>query len=111
MNASDSNSTESPRNAEVLRIWADPACDFTGHQDFRGHQYGRRVEADRSWTVYHVFSGIPAHVDGAIMAGLSRAEATKRMLALNLRNSERQRQWSVARPFAREHSETPADRP
>src|SRR5436853_639521 len=58
-----------------------------------------------------VFTGIPAHVDGTFMTGLTRAEATRRMLALNLRNTGRQRQWNAARPFAREHAETPAGRP
>jgi hypothetical protein len=77
-------------------------------RDFRDRQYGRRVEADRSWTVYHVFSGIPAHVDGAVMIGLTRADATRSMLALNLRNTRRQSEWSAERPFARAHSQTQA---
>ncbi len=29
--------------------------------------YGRRIESDRSWTVYHVFSGAPARIDGRFM--------------------------------------------
>ena len=49
-------------------------------------QYGRRIEADRSWTVYHVFTGVPAHADGQIMTGLSRSDATDGMLSLNGRN-------------------------
>ncbi|RUU02433.1 hypothetical protein EOD23_19875 [Mesorhizobium sp. USDA-HM6] len=104
MNASDTNPTDTARDAEAPRADASsaPPCDF------RNHQFGRRVEADRSWTVYHVFTGIPARVDGAFMTGLTRAEATKRMLALNLRNTGRQRRWNAARPFASEHAETPA---
>jgi len=107
VNACGNNPTDTARNARAPRADAGgaPACDF------RDHQYGRRVEADRSWTVYHVFTGIPAHVDGTFMTGLTRAEATRRMLALNLRNTGRQRQWNAARPFAREHAETPAGRP
>ncbi|WP_205853408.1 hypothetical protein [Zhengella mangrovi] len=46
--------------------------------------YGRRIEADRSWTIYHVFSGIPAIADGQIMTGLNRSTATSGMIALNL---------------------------
>lgn len=65
---------------------------------FRDHQYGRRIEADHSWTVYHVFTGIPAHVDGAPMVGLTRAHATRSMLDLNRRNVEARREWSRTRP-------------
>lgn len=64
---------------------------------FRDHQYGRRVEADRSWTVYHVFTGIPAHVNGASLIGLSRSEATKSMLSLNFFSSERRKERIAAR--------------
>lgn len=77
-------------------------------RDFKERQYGRRVEIDRSWTVYHVFSGIPAHVDGAAMIGLTRAAATQCMLALNLCNTRRQSEWSAERPFASTHSQTQA---
>jgi hypothetical protein len=72
-----------------------PACDFGDHQ------YGRRVEADRSWTVYHVFTGIPAHVNGAFMIGLSRSEATQTMLSLNFCSSERRKERIAARLFAK----------
>lgn len=48
--------------------------------------YGRRVEVDRSWTVYDVFTGVPATIGGHAMVGLSRQAATERMLAMN-RNS------------------------
>ena len=50
-------------------------------------QYGRRIEADRSWTVYHVFTGVPAQFETGAMTGLSRADATSAMLALNLRRT------------------------
>ncbi|PBC00899.1 hypothetical protein [Mesorhizobium sp. WSM3860] len=103
MNASNH---PTPRNARV-----DPGEEnAAGAQacDFRDHQYGRRVEADRSWTVYHVFTGIPAHVNGASMIGLSRSEATKNMLSLNLRNSERRKARTAARSFTAGAPETPA---
>jgi hypothetical protein len=54
------------------------------------HQYGRRVEVDRSWTVYHVFSGVPARRSGNPMTGLSRSDATEGMLSLNLHDERRQ---------------------
>ncbi|RRI01401.1 hypothetical protein EH240_15385 [Mesorhizobium tamadayense] len=65
--------------------------DTDRQRDAPDRQYGRRVEADRSWNVYHVFSGIPAHEDGAVMTGLSRSDATRSMLSLNLRNAERRK--------------------
>jgi hypothetical protein len=77
---------------------------------FRDRQYGRRVEADHSWTVYHVFTGIPAHVDGAPMVGLTRAHATKSMLDLNRRNVEARKEWNRARP-ATEYAEIKVGNP
>lgn len=53
------------------------------------HQYGRRIESDRSWTVYHVFTGVPADSNAGATTGLNRAEATKRMMSLNRRTEER----------------------
>ncbi len=49
--------------------------------------------SDRSWTVYHVFTGEPARIDGEMLTGLNRSQATDRMLSLNrltvLRKQER----------------------
>ena len=58
--------------------------------------YGRRIEGDRSWTVYHVFTGAPARVDGRAMTGLSRTEATESMLSLNRFNVQRRRERAVS---------------
>ncbi|WP_198021647.1 hypothetical protein [Mesorhizobium sp. WSM3224] len=69
----------------------------SGH-GFRDRQYGRRVEADHSWTVYHVFTGIPAHIDGAQLVGLTRARATQSMLDLNRRNAEDRRVGAMSAP-------------
>ena len=60
------------------------------------HQYGRRIEADSSWSVYHVFTGIPAEIGGCSMTGLSRSEATGTMMALNRHNERRRQQRSGA---------------
>jgi hypothetical protein len=57
--------------------------------DRRYRQYGRRVEADRSWTVYNVFTGVPADIGDGEMTGLSRIDATDRMMSLNRLNSRR----------------------
>jgi hypothetical protein len=60
-------------------------------QDGMDDVYGRRIEADHSWTVYHVFTGVPANIGGHAMVGLGRAAATDAMLAMNLRNPGRYR--------------------
>lgn len=96
MNASD------PRTEAARDAWPHLREENAGGVqacDFGDHQYGRRVEADRSWTVYHVFTGIPAHVNGASMIGLSCSEATKSMLSLNFCGSERRKERIAARFF------------
>jgi hypothetical protein len=60
--------------------------------------YGRRIEADRSWTVYHVFTGVPAIIEGRAMVGLGLKDATDDMLAMNLGNSIRARRDHVDAP-------------
>lgn len=65
--------------------------------DRRDRQFGRRVEADRSWTVYHVFTGVPADGGSAAMTGLSRADATDMMMSLNRRATRRQADLAVPR--------------
>ena len=52
-------------------------------RDDMSHYFGRRVEPDKSWTVYHVFSGAPAELEGWSMAGLGETEATSTMIFLN----------------------------
>jgi hypothetical protein len=47
------------------------------------HHYGRRIEPDGSWTVYHVFTGVPADMGSRPMAGLSETDATTTMIVLN----------------------------
>ena len=75
-------------------------------RDSMDHHYGRRIETDRSWSVYHVFTGDTAHAGGRPMTGLSRSDATGRMIALNLHNdgrrSERRRLASPIGPSAHE---------
>ena len=93
MNA-HSNETELGRRAHAIGVWENeggaPAPDTPDDQ------FGRRVEVDRSWTIYHVFTGVPARVDGMAMTDLSRAAATDGMLSLNLCNVERRKQRNTA---------------
>lgn len=60
---------------------ASAAC-----RDMRDRQYGRRVERDGSWSIYHVFTGAPAEIRGLPTTGLTRGRATEGMLLLNRRN-------------------------
>lgn len=53
------------------------------------HYYGRRIEADGTWTVYNVFTGAPADIAEHIMTGLDKTDATARMLFLNAHNAVR----------------------
>ena len=73
--------------ASAIDVWENEGGAH-GHGAL-DHHYGRRVEVDRSWTVYHVFTGVPARIGGNTMTGLSRMAATDRMLSLNRRSEAR----------------------
>lgn len=84
--------TERERHDRAIGVW-----DNEGGASGRApgdEQYGRRIEANRSWTVYHVFTGVPASREGQEMIGLSRSVATDGMLSLNRRNEARRRAGS-----------------
>jgi hypothetical protein len=85
----DSNETEPDRRALVISVWENEGG--ARGPDTPDGQFGRRVEMDRSWTIYHVFTGIPARVDGSALTDLSRSAATDGMLWLNLRNVKRRK--------------------
>jgi hypothetical protein len=89
--------TDRKRIAAAISVWENEGGAHG--QDSMHHHYGRRIEADRSWTIYHVFTGIPARFGGAAMTGLSRLDATSGMLRLNLRNAERRRERIELSPF------------
>src|SRR4051794_38452744 len=61
--------------------------------------YGRRIEPDKSWTIYHVFSGVPANIGGRKMTELGEKEATARMLSLNASNTQKRKSAKWRRPF------------
>lgn len=70
---------------------AAAANDVRGdvREDVRLDDYfGRRIEEDRTWTIYHVYTGVPAFSDGMGMTGLSRTDATRGMRLLNSRHAE-----------------------
>ena len=53
--------------ASAIDVWENEGGAH-GHGAL-DHHYGRRVEVDRSWTVYHVFTGVPARIGGNAIIG------------------------------------------
>ena len=89
---------ERERHDRAIGVW-----DNEGGASARApgdEQYGRRIEADRSWTIYHVFTGVPANREGEEMIGLSRSDATDGMLSLNRRNDVRRNEQANGRLLA-----------
>lgn len=86
----DANETELERCALAISVWENEGgAQASSPPD---GQFGRRVEMDRSWTIYHVFTGVPARVDGSPLTDLSGSAATDGMLSLNRRNIKRQKE-------------------
>ncbi len=78
---------EHRRQALRIEAWENEGGALVG--DTLETQYGRRIEADQSWTIYHVFTGVPVRIGGRRLTHLSIAEATDGMLSLNRRNAMR----------------------
>jgi hypothetical protein len=83
----NANSDDAGSSALAISVWENEGGSRA--PDARDGQFGRRVETDRSWTIYHVFTGVPASVDGSALTDLSRLGATDGMLSLDLRNVKR----------------------
>ncbi|MEP9374274.1 hypothetical protein [Mesorhizobium sp. KR1-2] len=79
--------TKRGRDAFDIAVWENEGGALAQHSIY--HNYGRRVEADGSWTIYHVFTGVPAVLEGRPMTGLERTEATATMVHLNARNAQK----------------------
>lgn len=48
-----------------------------------GYRYGRRIERNGTWTIYHVFSGAPAQYASWKMVGLNVKTAERALKILN----------------------------
>ena len=84
----DGSETECERYALAISVWENEGgAQASSPPD---GQFGRRVEMDHSWTIYQVFTGVPARVDGLALTDLSGSAATDGMLSLNRRNVKRQ---------------------
>lgn len=72
-------------NVAAIAIWENEGgASRPARMD---QHFGRRIEKDRTWTIYHVYTGIPATSNGRNMTGLSHSDATDGMLFLNDRNT------------------------
>lgn len=71
----------SDQNLPALGVWENEggACALNTSRQ----QYGRRVEQDETWTLYHVYTGAPVQVGTRTMTGLTYNEATDGMLTHN----------------------------
>lgn len=98
---------EKPADSAIDR-WENEGGSQGRHS--QGVQYGRRVETDRSWTIYHVFTGVPAHINGNMMIGLTRRIATDRMLSLNRCNEARGQEGGSATDAIRRPPHTAEER-
>jgi len=85
MNA-HSKEPESALNSLALGIWENEGGALKW--DSMDHHYGRRVESDGSWSIYHVYTGRPAAISGYSMTGLSKLDAGKDLIRLNLRSEQ-----------------------
>ena len=91
MNA-DSNETEPDPRALAISVWENEGGARAPDAP-DGQFFGRRVEMDRSWTIYHVLTGIPARVDGSALTDLSRSAATEGMLSNGGKTGTHGRDW------------------
>lgn len=77
------------RDAVDISVWENEGGALARHSMY--HNYGRRVEGDGSWTIYHVFTGVPAVLENRLMTMLCETEATTTMIHLNARNALRRK--------------------
>jgi hypothetical protein len=80
---------DNDQNAIDIGVWENEGGAF--HRFSMHHHYGRRIEPNRSWTVYHVYTGLPADMGEHSTTGLNETTATWMMLSLNANNVERRR--------------------
>jgi hypothetical protein len=71
----------------AIEMWDDEGG--APAQDSMHSEYGKRIEADGSWTIYHVFTGSPATIDGNLMQGMTAKNALSQMTKNNSDNSSR----------------------
>ena len=73
-----SSDDEQMREVLAIDVWENEGGAPVGEQMVI--QYGRRIEADRTWTIYHVFTGVPAVINGKLMTGMSDAASLNSLM-------------------------------
>ncbi|MBL0373870.1 hypothetical protein JJB09_17745 [Rhizobium sp. KVB221] len=80
---------EQPRPTEISAVseskaGAPPSWHILGPENpFGPYRFGRRVETDRTWTIFHVFTGEPARYGTWTMKGLNAMDASRVLRTLN----------------------------
>ncbi|MDH7804831.1 MULTISPECIES: hypothetical protein [unclassified Rhizobium] len=87
---------EQRRQALRIEVWENEGGASVA--DTLDSQYGRRIERDQTWTIYHVFTGVPVRVGGRRLTELNISEATDGMLSLNRRNALRREERNRCQP-------------
>ncbi|MDN5925451.1 MAG: hypothetical protein L0I29_00030 [Hyphomicrobiales bacterium] len=103
MKLQDSGAASGP-SAIAIDTWENEG-GAPGREPVEG-LFGRRIEPDRSWTVYHVFTGVPVRAGGDAMVGLSRSDATDGMMSLNRRGTGRRKERIRLSALAQSATET-----
>ena len=68
----------------AARIFSERSLERTNPSPTRGgYQYGKRVELDGSWTIYHVFTGVPAQFGAWEMVRMDKGTAKRALRTLN----------------------------
>ncbi|PSH70265.1 hypothetical protein CU102_04065 [Phyllobacterium brassicacearum] len=86
---------DNDENAIDIGVWENEGGAL--HRFSMHHHYGRRIEPNRSWTVYHVYTGLPADMGKHSTTGLNETTATAMMISLNANNAERRRAARIKR--------------
>ena len=95
----NTHSNEPSENPDAIYLNAREREGPTlNYENIHSH-YGRRIEPDKSWTIYHVFSGVPATIGGRKMTELGEKEATARVLSLNASNAQKRKSAKWRRPL------------
>ena len=89
MNANEKTGIPDDPSDVAIGVWENEGGSLA-RAEMNGH-YGRRVEPNRSWTIYHVFTGVPATMGNRSMVGLTETDATATMMRLNKHNLERRK--------------------
>lgn len=79
--ASSADPVTSAGYEQAARKYRENLTPVSGEVD--AYRFGRRVEPNGTWTIYHVFSGVPAEFASWKMVGLNVKTAERALKILN----------------------------